>query len=522
MTLCDIRYENRMEYAMAFTPKTGLSKSKYTSFCHCPRQIWLSTYHRELGVTDAGTLERFARGNVVGDLAMGLFGDFTEVTAYASDSTPESPKLDLPAMLELTRECIANKVENICEASFSFEGNYCAVDILHKTENGYAIYEVKSSSSYNAERYATYARDIAYQTYVLEKCGVNVTGAFLVHLNNQYVLQGELDIKGLFAIEDLSESVAAERAKVDEQVAAARKCLSQSEEPRIEVSENCNTPYQCDYWQHCMGPLPSPSVFDLYKGGKKGWELYRKGKRSLKDFAGEKLTAIQKMQVEGAIEGKSHIDPVGIKSFLGELHYPLYFFDFESIQPAVPEFQGTRPYQQICFQYSLHCLESEGAPLKHMEFLAESGEDPNRKIAESICKDIPKDACVLVYNDSFEKTRLGELADMFPDLADHLRNVRDSIKDLLVPFQKGYYYLPAMGKSFSIKSVLPALFPDDPELNYHNLEGDVHNGGEAQSIFPKIKDMPPEEAKRARESLLKYCGLDTFALVKVLEKLKEV
>ena len=126
--------------------------------------------------------------------------------------------------------------------------------------------------------------------------------------------------------------------------------------------------------------------------------------------------------------------------------------------------------------------------------------------------------CTTAYNKAFECTRLAELAEQFPDLAAHLLNIRDNIVDLLVPFQSGYYYNRAMGGSFSIKSVLPAIFPDDPSLDYHNLEG-VHNGSEAMSIFPKIKDMPPEEQEKARHNLLKYCELDTYAMVKVWQAL---
>ena len=105
-------------------------------------------------------------------------------------------------------------------------------------------------------------------------------------------------------------------------------------------------------------------------------------------------------------------------------------------------------------------------------------------------------------------------------LAPHLLNIESNIVDLLIPFQSGYYYNRAMGGSFSIKSVLPAIFPDDPALDYHNLEG-VHNGSEAMSIFPKMKDMPPEEQAKARHDLLKYCELDTFAMVKVWQALCE-
>ena len=189
------------------------------------------------------------------------------------------------------------------------------------------------------------------------------------------------------------------------------------------------------------------------------------------------------------------------------------------MQPVIPLYPGTKPYQQIPFQYSLHYVEEPGGELKHKEFLAESGPDPRRAIAESLCRDIPRNVCVTAYNKGFECGRLKELAAQFPDLAGHLLNVQDNIRDLLTPFQSGYYYNRAMGGSFSIKSVLPALFPDDPSLNYHNLDG-IHNGSEAMNIFPKIKDMSPEEQAATRKNLLAYCKLDTYAMVKVWEALK--
>jgi hypothetical protein len=199
----------------------------------------------------------------------------------------------------------------------------------------------------------------------------------------------------------------------------------------------------------------------------------------------------------------------------------MYFLDFETMQLAIPEFIGTKPFAQIPFQYSLHYIENEGGELKHKEFLAESGTDPRRAIAESLCRDIPRDVCVIAYNKSFECGRIRELADAFCDLSDHLLNIEGNIVDLIEPFRGGHYYNKNMGGSFSIKSVLPALFPSDPTLDYHNLEG-VHNGGEAMTIFPKIKDMSPSEREEARRNLLEYCKLDTYAMVKVYEKLKEV
>jgi hypothetical protein len=160
--------------------------------------------------------------------------------------------------------------------------------------------------------------------------------------------------------------------------------------------------------------------------------------------------------------------------------------------------------------------------LERREFLGNGVDDPRRALAEQLCRAIPADACVTAYNKKFECGRLSELADTFPDLSAHLLSISNHIIDLLSPFQKGYCYYPAMGGGFSIKAVLPALFPSDPDLDYHNLEGSVHNGGEAMDIYPLIAAMSPVEQAAARESLLRYCELDTFAMVKVLEKLREL
>lgn len=215
-----------------------------------------------------------------------------------------------------------------------------------------------------------------------------------------------------------------------------------------------------------------------------------------------------------------YIDKAGIAKFLNTLSYPLYFLDFETMQSAIPPFEGTKPYQQIPFQYSLHYIEYEGGPLLHKEFLGESGTDPRRALAEQLCADIPLDVCTTAYNKSFECSRIKELAEMYPDLADHLLNISDNIKDFLDPFRDGYYYTKDMGGSFSIKVVLPALFPGDPDLDYHKLD-QIHNGGEAMTIFPQICKMSPADQKITRENLLKYCRLDTFAMVKVWQALKD-
>jgi len=496
--------------------RIGISKSRYTLFRQCPKALWLRTYKPELCLISDALQQRFQAGSVVGDLAKGLFGKYVEVTSYN-----EEGKLDLAKMVVKTDKCIDTETDVICEAAFKYDGDYCAVDILKKEGSGYVIYEVKSSTETDNE---VYAQDVAYQKYILTHCGVEVTGTYLVCINSNYVLDNEIDIHKLFQIQDISKTVAQEYPLVEFQVAKAKKMLALKDvEPDEDLDVHCHKPYDCAFLQYCSRNLPERSVFNLYRMSfEKKIAYYQRNIITYEQLQNEELNEKQRMQIDCALNDTIYINKVEIRKFLSTLSYPLYFLDFETIQPVIPEFQGTHPYQQIPFQYSLHYREQAGGELKHTDFLGESGEDPRRSIAESLCRDIPMDVCSTAYNKAFECTRLTELAECFPDLAEHLLNIRDHIIDLLEPFQSGWYYVPAMGGSFSIKSVLPALFPDDPELDYHNLQGCVHNGGEAMNIFPMIKDMTLKEQVEARQSLLKYCELDTFAIVKVWQKLKEV
>ena len=312
--------------------------------------------------------------------------------------------------------------------------------------------------------------------------------------------------------------------EVEELLLIAERYLDKPAEPPIDLSEACHSPYDCPYWAYCTRDLPRPNVFDLYRMPfRTKLEHYYCGEIAFSDLWKSRTIHDLKQlrQIDCTLHGYGDVvDAECISEFMEKLSYPLYFLDFETVQYAVPRYIGTRPYQQIPFQYSLHFIEREGDELKHKEFLAEAGKDPRRKLAERLCEDIPMYVCVTAYNKSFECGRIKELAETFPDLAEHLLNIRDNIVDLLIPFQSGFYYNRAMGGSFSIKSVLPALFPDDSSLDYHNLD-DIHNGSEAMNAFPAMEHMPPEKLERTRRNLLKYCELDTFAMVKVWEKLKE-
>lgn len=507
---------------MANNKTIGISKSRYTLFRQCPKALWLSLNKPELIQIDDYTKSIMESGNKVGDLAMGLFGEYVDVTTYTNG------KLDLTSMIVSTKQHLLKETSVICEASFSTEdGKYCAVDILRKVPLGYAIYEVKASTSSDKD---VYVQDVAYQKYILQKCGINVVGCYLVHLDNEYRRGLDIDLNRLFSIDDISSAVDMEFVRIESDLAEIDYVTNLDEEVECEISESCHKPYDCAFWKYCSKKCGIPekdTVFECYRMTfKKKIEHFKNGNLTFNQLLENnvKLNDKQKTQVKCTLNDETYINTEAISAFMNKLTYPLYFLDFETQNDAIPEYIGCRPYQQVPFQYSLHIASDINGltDYEHKEFLGISGTDSRRALAEQLVKDIPMNVCSVAYNMAFEKMVIKELADEFTDLSEHLLNIREHMMDLLEPFQNGYYYVPAMRGSFSIKKVLPALFPDDPELDYHNLEGSVHNGTEAMTIYPKIQYMNEDEQLAARKSLLKYCELDTWAMVKIWQKLKEV
>ncbi len=492
------------------------SKSKYCEFKKCTKKAWLSKYKPEEKKEDATALAIMATGNEVGDLAMGMFGPFVEVTVLKEDGRPDIAKME-----ERTKEEIAKGTEIICEASFDYNGLYCAVDILKKTKNGYAIYEVKSTKSHNKPEYVW---DLAYQKYVLTQCGINVDGTFLVHFNPDYTRGEELELDKLFIASDMSEKI--EDVNVEEDLKEAEKVLKNESEPVVKFGGSCRkNNHSCPYWEYCSKDLPTPSIFDLTSLSMPiKAKLFYSGIKTLDQALNTKYAdnKLRKLQMLCAKDPDFvHVDKDGIREFLNSLSYPLYFLDFETMMPGVPLYKGNECFKQIPFQYSLHYIESEGGKIEHKEFLAESGKDPCEDIAKRLCEDIPQNACVLAYNADFERGKINQLASTFPEYKSALIKIAENIVDLETPFKHGHYYVNAMHGSTSIKHVLPALFPSDPEFNYNSLEG-VHNGGEAMSIYPQIAYMNEEDAQKTRAELLAYCKLDTLAMVKIWQKLVEI
>lgn len=490
-----------------------LSKSLYTRGIQCPKSLWLKKYNPDVLIPpDAAAQARFETGNIVGDLARDLFPGGREVDYDASD---------FAGMADVTRRWLGEGLEHVYEATFIHGGIVVMVDILRQVPGGVEIYEVKSSGDVKE----IYLHDVSIQQYVLERLEHNVVKTHIVHIDTSYIRGDELDLNGLFKIVDVSAEADALQAFIPQKLSEFEACLAdRANEPAVEIGKHCKTPYECDAINYCwkvQRHVPDYSIFNIFKiGSKKQIELYEQGIVAIDDiFDDYPMTAAQKKKVDIWKNRMVHIDNANIKNFVDTLTYPIYHLDFETFQQAIPQWKGIRPYQKIPFQYSLH-IEHDDGSLEHREFLATEGADPRRAAARKLVEDIPPDVTVLAYNMSFEKKVIAELAEEFSEFAAHLSAINENMRDLMVPFQKQHYVTPEMQGSYSIKYVLPALVPE-MELAYKALEC-VQNGSDAMNAYAKLENMAPEEKAMTCKALLKYCELDTLAMVKILEKLREV
>jgi hypothetical protein len=412
----------------------------------------------------------------------------------------------------MTQAEIRNGTKTIYEAAFSHNNIFVKVDILHKDQDVWEIFEVKSST----EIKDVYLDDSAIQYYVLTGSGLPVSKVFLVHINNQYIREGDIDPKSLFTVNDITDTVKDKQPYIAENILKMKEMLK-SDMPDIDIGKHCGKPYPCDFQGYCRQHIPKNSVFDLRKKGVNKYRLYRQGIIEMKDIPPNILNKYQRLQLEASINKTEKIDKNAIRAFFDKLFFPLCFLDFETFYTALPLFDGTRPYQQIPFQYSLHIQDSKGVDLKHFEYLAEPRKDPRRELLIKLIEAIPKKSCIITYTD-FETIILRELAEWFLEYKEQIENLIGNIRDISVPFRKMDYYHWQMNGSYSLKEVLPVLVPD---MSYKDMA--ISNGGMAiDAYFAMSQSHDPEEIESIRRNLLEYCKLDTLAMVRILERLQEI
>ena len=481
----------------------GLSKTSILKGIQCPKALYLSKNQPDFEIPPDPDLEaKFQAGREVGGIAQQLLPGGTEVPFTG---------LSVTEQIARTRELTEAGTEVIYEASFAFDEIFIKVDILVRTGSTWEINEVKMSTSVKDPNYD----DAAIQYYVVTNSGLPVSKVSLVHINNKYVRQGDIDVQQLLTSEDITELALARQKALPGIITNLREAL-QGDEPIIDIGQYCSAPYPCEFVPYCWQHIPEDSIFSLKGRGINKFDYYSKGIVRLEDLPQDKLNKAQRFQTLATINKEDSTNPAGVKDFLDSLWYPLCHLDFETFDTPIPPFEGTRPYQKIPFQYSLHIQEKEGAEPIHYEYLVEPGNDPRRELAEKLLAEISENACILTFNQSFEKGVLKNLAEAFPDLADGISAQIENIRDLMVPFKKRDVYHWQMRGSYSIKVVLPALVP---ELSYDGLS--VSDGMMAMRVYHEMcKTDDSDKILELRQGLLEYCRLDTLAMVKILGELR--
>lgn len=479
----------------------GLSKTKIISGLQCPKRLYLQVHQPDEAVSESGTERLIAFGYRVQEAARGLYPDGKLVGHETA----------VGDAIRQTGELLQEPGDRLLfEPAFQHVGVAVRADLFSRLRNRYRLNEVKASTQVKGYHY----NDVAIQRWVIEGAGYPLKSTIVSHIDNQFVYPGKGDYQGLFKEVDVTDEIESLQEQVPEWIKDLRKMLA-GPEPKIEMGAQCRDPFECEFQQYCrrgLPPQPEYPVTLLPRGGKTVQRLLDAGYADLRKVPESELEMSKHKRVWRVTRtGKTEIDPQAA-AFVRGLGYPRYFLDFETVQFAVPIWAGTRPYEQLPFQWSCH-IETEGGALAHKEFIGASGEPPMRALAESLISAVGGAGPILVYG-HFEAGILKALAGRYPDLEAPLVKIVRRITNLH-PIADMHYYHRDMKGSWSLKTVLPTIAPD---LDYSKLD-EVQEGGEAQSAFLEAIDpqAAPERRDRLIRALREYCKIDTLALVRITQ-----
>jgi hypothetical protein len=485
-----------------------LSKSRYLRGLQCRKSLWLDQFRPDLRAPVSPALQRvFDQGRAVGELARRVFPDGLLIAADHEH---------IPDALKQTQEALQKGARTLFEPAFVHDDVLARPDILVPADGGWDLIEVKASTDVKE----AYLPDVAAQLFAVAGSGLKVRRALLMHVDNTYVRKGAVDPKRFFRAEDVTALCAPNLKELPQKIAAMQAALSGGDMPDVEVGAQCSSPHDCDFRDFCWKHVPDYSVYDL-KRADFGTitELRHLGVMRLEDIPPDfGLTDAQEIQVRAAKTGEPHIDGPAIRKCLQGLVFPLYFLDFETVNPAIPPYDGLRPFQALPFQASLHVQAEPAGKVEHLEHLGDPKSDPRPGLVEFLVRSIGPKGSVVVYNAGFEGGRLAELAEAFPQQAKALTGIRKRLWDLIVPFRQSLFVHPDMHGSASMKAVLPALVPG---MDYEHL--DISNGEMAFLAYESLmsgKSSAPQ-TKKTLAALREYCGQDTLGMVEILRVLEQ-
>ncbi len=468
-----------------------LTKSRFLSGLQCRKRLWLGVNHPELA-TPPSLKQQFVfdSGYEFEDIVM---------KRYPEGVLVEFDNLD--RMVSITSDLINDNAPVIFQGAFYHEGVYVISDIIRKNQDGtWELKEMKASTGVKDVHFP----DLAIQKFVLENNGLYISDTYVIHIDTAGLLP---DLNSMVGVEKTTANVSG--FNVREVVKSFQELIRDESEPDVMIGDHCIKPYECEFKEYCWKEIDEYSMLN-FRGmtWKKRLQYYSSGITDIRTLPPEtKLTENQWDYVNRIANKTVNIDKQGIKKKLSELEYPLYFFDFETTQRAIPRWEGVHPYQLIPFQWSCHIMQESGE-VAHEEYLHDKDSDPRYGLSEALVKTIGNTGSVIAYNAVFESNELKKLADSYPQFTNQLLSIESRLWDQLDIFRK-YYKDYRFGKSNSIKKVLPVI---DTEQDHKNLE--LSSGDEADVYWYRMLDeKDPEKKAQLRKTLLEYCKLDTWAMV---------
>jgi hypothetical protein len=482
----------------------GLSKSRVMAGIQCHKRLWWTVHEpsapelRPDGFTQA------------------LFDDGAHVGRVARAHVPGGVLIDLPfraydERIAATREAMARGARVIYEAAFRADAVFVSVDILERTPAGLGIVEVKSTTKVKEQ----HLPDVALQAFVLGRCGAHVARLEVMHLNRACA---HPDLSNLFVRSEVT-AAAAPALREMPRVVEEQRAMLDGPLPQVAIGDHCRAPYECPFLGRCWPARPPHHVSTLYSAGRRAWLLEEQGYATIHDLPEDiPLKAVQERQRRAVRSGQVVVEP-GLTSALRACASPVAFLDFETVALPIPVWSGCHPYDAVPAQFSCH-VEAPDGHIDHHEWLAEGSADPRPALAERLLQACEPARTVATYNATFERGCIERMAVALPAQADRLRRLADRLVDLL-PVVRNHVYHPEFGGSFGLKSVVSALVP---ELRYDTLA--IADGATAsleleRLLFPE-SGLTPEAQRELRENLLRYCRQDTWGLVKLLERLRQL
>ena len=477
-----------------------LTKTRYVDGIQCQKRLWLEMYEPEKGTPPDEARQRlFRQGHQVDQLARQHYPGGQEMpTDYRR----------IDEALQATRTAIESGEKRLYQAAFQHDGVTVVADILDEEEGGWHLIEVKMSTKVKPE----HLDDVAVQKFVLESCGLRVSRTSVLVINNRCEYP---NLDQLFLLEDVTERLG-EAQEVSATLERFKAILKLDQEPEVRIGSHCTKPYECPFYQYCWQPHGERTIYHVQD---MPWQsrnrLEDKGILYASDIPADfRLNDKARAGVERLLEQRVDVDQDGIEALLGRLQFPLTFFDFETDSGSIPRYPGTRPYQQVPFQFSLHIMDENGG-LEHREYLHTQLSDPRPDLVRALLQSVPREGSIVVFNASFEKNVLLSLAEVFPQSSGELEGMAARLCDQLDIFRRHYRHY-GFGPSNSLKSILPVLIP---ELSHEGLS--VRDGVQAQVAWERILAREQGWEELAQE-LREYCRLDTLAMARLHEHISRV